>query len=77
MIHDWEGFANLAKSAVENEGVFALDILSEIGDLVVEIPTRVVQRSCYVPVAAPLVVPFYQIKFLTKKIKISEVRERR
>lgn len=48
---------NLAKNAVENEGVFAFDILNEIGDLLIEIATGVVQRPCYVPIVTPFVIP--------------------
>lgn len=48
---------NLAKNAVENEGVFAFAILNEIGDLLIEIATGVVQRPCYVPIVTPFVIP--------------------
>lgn len=47
----------LAQSAVKNEGVFAFDLLSEIGDLIIESVIRVVQRPSYVPIVTPFVIP--------------------
>ena len=42
---------------MEDEGVLAFDVLNQIGDLIGESVARVVQRTRYVPVVAPLLVP--------------------
>ena len=51
---------NLTESTVEDEGVFASDLLDEIGDVAGERVAGEMKGATYVSIIAPLIVPTIQ-----------------
>lgn len=49
--------AYLTEGAMEDQGVLPFDFLNQIGELIRKAVARKVQRSGYMPIETPLVVP--------------------
>jgi len=52
-----QGKKNLAKSAVEDEGIFAFDLLNEIRDFIQESVAGKVKGTSYMAIVGPLIIP--------------------
>lgn len=61
-----ENAIDLAKGAMKDEGIFPLDLLNEIWDLIGKGATGVVQRPSYMPIVTPLIVPDKPINIILR-----------